>query len=623
MAQSNHEVLDPVTVSSSLVATKSSATGRNITSIKGAYFENLPINSLDQLLKFIPGVEVQSRGPLGAQSDISLRGSTFQQVLVLLDGLRINDPNTGHFSGYLPITPSQIDRIEVLKGAASSVYGADALGGVIHIITKAFEAQKQKITLETNAQVGVGAYGLWNVNAGGFYKNNTVAVDAGILTNHTSGVQQRGIKGYNDNTTASVGISLSPTENWTIAYRGVYDNRDFAAQNFYTTSIADTAQEVVKTWWHQAKIGYQKSKSKFTVDAAYKTLDDTFLFNKSGKANTNNSKLYQALAQYQYSISEKNNLITGFNWIQKNIVSNDRGTHTINSYAPFITYYHKLFEKLVINPSIRAEFIGDNNAEFLPQLNLAYKLQKVQLRGSIGRTIRDADFTERYNNYNKATVGTGQRIGNPWLLAERAISSEIGADIFLSENLKISTSLFNRSHTNLIDWTNTPYADMPRKDNLVNTGTYGLAKNISELTTKGWETDVLLIQPLNNTSRVYMNAGFVWMDIKSENKQPSLYIANSAKFLANFLAMYENKWFDMSLTGLYKNRMPQTASNINASITKDYFLMNAKLSAHIWQQKLKAFVQVDNIFDRQYSDLLGAIMPGRWTQAGVQFQFSK
>ena len=78
-------------------------------------------------MKFIPGVEVQSRGPLGAQSDISLRGSTFQQVLVLLDGLRINDPNTGHFSGYLPITPSQIDRIEVLKGAASSVYGADAL----------------------------------------------------------------------------------------------------------------------------------------------------------------------------------------------------------------------------------------------------------------------------------------------------------------------------------------------------------------------------------------------------------------------------------------------------------------------------------------------------------------
>ena len=619
-AQSHNEVLDPVTVSSSLVAAKSSATGRNITIIKGAYFDKLPVNSLDQLLKFIPGVEVQSRGPLGAQSDISLRGSTFQQVLVILDGIRINDPNTGHFSGYIPITPAQIDRIEVLKGAASSVYGADAVGGVIHIITKVFNADKQKNNLQAHAQVGVGGYDLLTTHAGGFYKNKIMAVDAGLLTNHTKGVQQRGIRGYNNNSTASVGLNIHATKNWTIGYRAVYDNRDFAAQNFYTTSIADTAQEKVSSWWHQAKLRYQKNNHLLTIDAGYKSLDDKFQFNNSGKPNTNHSKLYQALIQYQYIFSEKNNMITGFNWMQKNIVSNDRGTHRINSYAPFLAYYHKLWDRLVLNPSVRAEFIGNNNAEILPQLNISYKLNNIQLRGRVGRTIRDADITERFNNYNKATVGTGQRMGNPWLLAERAINTEVGADFFISGNLKISTSVFHRSHTNLIDWSNTPYADMPRKDNLVTTGTYGLAKNIAALTTNGWETDILWIQPIDTESRMYLQTGFVWLDIKSNQSQPSFYIASSAKFMTNFLAMYENKKFDISFTGLYKKRMPQSASSINATITKDYFLLNSKLAANIWQQNVKAFIQVDNIFNKKYSDLLGAVMPGRWTQIGVQIK---
>jgi vitamin B12 transporter len=83
-------------------------------------------------------------GPMGTQSDFVLRGGTFQQVLVVLDGLRLNDPITGHFSSYVPITPGEIERIEVLKGASSAIYGSDAVGGVIHIITKTFGEKRQR-----------------------------------------------------------------------------------------------------------------------------------------------------------------------------------------------------------------------------------------------------------------------------------------------------------------------------------------------------------------------------------------------------------------------------------------------------------------------------------------------
>ena len=82
--------LDPVTVSSSLSSLLSSKTGRNIVVIKGEQFAKLPVNSIDELLRYVPGIEVQARGPMGSQSDIVLRGGTFQQVLVMHDMLGIN-----------------------------------------------------------------------------------------------------------------------------------------------------------------------------------------------------------------------------------------------------------------------------------------------------------------------------------------------------------------------------------------------------------------------------------------------------------------------------------------------------------------------------------------------------
>ena len=101
------------------------------------------------------------------------------------------------------------------------------------------------------------------------------------------------------------------------------------------------------------------------------------------------------------------------------------------------------------------------------------------MRGSAGKTTRDADFTERYNNYNKPLV-TGGSIGNPDLKAETSFSYEAGADFFGRKNMRISTTLFRRNFSDLIDFVTTPYAEMPRKDNLSPTGTFELAKNIWE-----------------------------------------------------------------------------------------------------------------------------------------------
>ena len=97
--------------------------GKNTTIITASEIQNFSFQSIDELFKLMPSIELQSRGGFGTQSDITLRGSTFNQTLVLLDGLRINDPLTGHFSMYIPISPFEIYQIQIIRGSGSSIYG--------------------------------------------------------------------------------------------------------------------------------------------------------------------------------------------------------------------------------------------------------------------------------------------------------------------------------------------------------------------------------------------------------------------------------------------------------------------------------------------------------------------
>ena len=271
-AQEKEIELDPITVTASLTPVSASKTGRNILIIKGDALQKLPVQSLDELLRYVPGVEVQSRGPMGAQADFTIRGGTFQQVLVILDGIRLNDPLTGHFSSYIPISPAEIDRIEVLKGASSAIYGTEAVGGVVHIISKTFANKKQTNGHKINAQFTAGDFGLFNVQAGAFIHQKNTTASFGVITNNTKGQQLRGTKGYFNLTTISASIKQQLNENTSIAYRFGYVVRDFNAQNFYTTFLSDTATEAVVSRWHHLKLQHQKNKHRL-----FKSLVETFV----------------------------------------------------------------------------------------------------------------------------------------------------------------------------------------------------------------------------------------------------------------------------------------------------------------------------------------------------------
>ncbi|MCE6992853.1 TonB-dependent siderophore receptor [Dyadobacter sp. CY323] len=626
--------LDPVTVTSSIVEKRASQTGRNIAVIKGEYFQNLPVHSIDDLLRYVPGVEIQARGPMGSQSDIVLRGGTFQQVLVILDGIRLNDPNTGHFNSYIPISPSEIERIEVLKGASSALYGSDAVGGVIHVISKTFAAKQisndenadMPAKTNVNAMITAGAFGLLNANAGGFYQKNKLAISGGILSNNATGVQQRGIKGFFHNNTASLSLHYDLSPNWNVAVRSAYDHRDFAAQNFYTVLKSDTASEKVKTSWNQIRLGYKKDKTSFFFDGGYKFADDQYAFNPHAIANSSKSRLWQGLAVLQQAFTQNTSVIAGLNYQNRSISSNDRGDHSLSQVAPFVSLVQVFGDNFTITPSVRLDWRENIGSELVPQINLSYKKENWQIRGSAGKTIRDADFTERFNNYNKALV-TGGNVGNPDLKAERSFSYEAGADWFLTQNntsqFKISGTFFQRLQNDLIDYVTTPYAQMRRKENLSPTGTFGLALNIAEVNTTGFELDIQSVNSISTNQKLIFNAGLTWLDSKNNSQISSFYVSSHAKFLGNFSAIYQISRFSLSLNGLYKTRAAREAQAIEATISKSYFILNAKAEYAFLNRALAVFVQADNAFDEDYSDLLGSKMPGRWVMGGIRFNLAK
>ena len=606
--------LSEVVVTASMLPQQEKETGRNIVSIKGSSLQNLPISSIDELLKYLPGIETQQRGPAGTQSNIIIRGGTFQQVLVIIDGIRINDPLTGHFNSYIPLHPEDINRIEIIKGAASAIYGSDAIGGVVNIITNGLQQKNQH-------KLSVGSkWGSYNSRSNNFWwgaQKEKWKLSVSSQQNKADGENLRGTTGYYNNSFYAANFNYAFTSNWKLHILYANDSRDFNAQNFYTTFKSDTATEIVKSNWTQMGLSKQYPHKIVKFDVAYKNLSDRFRFNPAGSFNENKTSLFVAQGSVQFTRNPNHQIVTGAQWIHKKIRSNDRGNHELAHGAAFLIATHKLPKNVFINESLRIDWDQSYGWIIIPQVNGSWVNGNLTTRASIGKGVRDADFTERYNNYNKSIV-TGGSIGNPYLQAEKSWSYELGADYRMGSNFKWGATAFLRDQNNLIDWTPTPYPMMPRQSNLVITGNYSLATNVSSVKTKGIETDLTYNKKWGDDYELNLSTGLVWLSSTSPNKTPSFYISSHARFLWNEQIVFRADHLQLSINSVYKIRNAQTTSAINAALSTNYFLVNSKFSYLTTKRKGNVFLEVTNLTNTPYSDLLGAIMPSRWIAAGFQ-----
>ena len=126
--------LDDVEVTGSCAPLALGQAVRMVTVLSREEIQAAPVQSINDLLKIAVGVDVRQRGPIGAQTDVSIRGGTSEQITILLNGISICDPQTGHNAFDLPCDISDIERIEVLEGPAGRVYGTSSLVGAINIV---------------------------------------------------------------------------------------------------------------------------------------------------------------------------------------------------------------------------------------------------------------------------------------------------------------------------------------------------------------------------------------------------------------------------------------------------------------------------------------------------------
>ncbi|MFK7807656.1 MAG: TonB-dependent receptor plug domain-containing protein [Saprospiraceae bacterium] len=624
--------IDTIKVSTTRLPQKMAETGRNISLIKGADIQKMSFNSLDEMVQYIPGVEVQSRNGFGAQADISMRGATFTQVLILLDGMKMNDPLTGHFNGSFPITPTEIARIEVLRGPAAAMYGPDAVGGVINIISKAF-APQQAEDLEVSGQLNYGQHKLISNWMGLSAKKDRLQIVAGVSSNQSDGetIEERifevaegdttTLEAYNnffDIKTISTALSYQLSEKMQISARSAYDYRDFSARYFYTTNPFDKSTETTRTWWNQIQLNRYHDKGKTDLNIAHKYNTDRFVFSPDfSSTNEHVTNFLNIQLNHLHRINEDLSVQVGLQADQRSIESNDRGDHEDWHAGAYVMAAYNPIANLTLNASARVDYDENYDLEFSPQVNIAYQLEPLVIRAAAGRSIRAADYTERFVSTNLENLTPGRSLGNPDLLAEQSWSEELGVDVNLTSFWQVKATGFFRQSSELIDYVATNSNDIPRNENLAENEDYFLATNITDVNTNGFELESWLNLNFGKANLLW-TTGYTYLKTTNEEDVVSVYISSHARHLVNTSAIFSTPIFEAALTALYKVRDPRAAAAINTNLADDYQLWNLRLEWKVLPQ-FGLNVQVHNLFDENYQNILGAPMPGRWIMGGLRF----
>jgi vitamin B12 transporter len=611
--------LTEVTVTANHQNTLLHKTARSLQIITAQQIALAPVKTLDGILQYALNVDVRSRSPLGVQADISLRGGHYDQTLVLLDGIKLNDPQTGHHSLNLPIAIEQIERIEILQGGASRVYGPSAFAGVIHIITRKYQP--------TGVQLGLayGQHGLLRLHAAGQYSYKK-------LHSLLAGESLQS-KGYSYNTAFqkkqlfwAAQLKLSPKTEFQWQAGSITNH--FGASNFYAPTVKEQYEEVdskiLATKWLQS-IG-TKIKSEFT--ASWRRHNDLYDFNnfrttKPSSVNVHQTNVYD-LSYITKLNSTAGTTSLGLEWRQEGVISNRLGTKLLQPIPAPTVGGQKLLYTLGKNRSNKSIYIeqwqqwGNVTAalgtlynlnsqfgnEWYPGLDLSFGINNHQsLYFSSNRALRMPTFTEMY--LNTATVK-----GDPNLVPEDAWTAEIGLK---SQNtaLKYTVAVFARHSNRAIDKIKRPELPVPTMETIGNMNSLGLEiasnLNISELLNK----------PNTSLKTLSFNYAYIHANKKEDNYQ-SFYTLNYLRHKASFGATWLlAKHLTLDSWYTYKQRTGsyQYTNNEPFIYYKPVKLIDMRMR---WQADgLALFADVNNLLGKKYFEFGFVQQPGRWASLGI------
>jgi len=535
--------------------------------------------AVPEALKELPGLDLQTRGPLGAQADISIRGSTYQQILILIDGTRVNDPQTAHHNMDLPVPVLAIEKIEVLKGQASSIYGSDAFGGVINIITR--KAQKENILLG----FGYGSFNTQNYELG--YEKAW-----GGLSEQLS-FQRTVSDGYRYDTGFS---NYSFLNNTVYKYAGGqtfiklgYMDKTFGAYDFYTPGLNFPSKESTRTCFIETGSKNElNTQMTLGLNAHYRRHDDNFMLDLTRPSlfvNEHISYNYGLEAQGTYKFDKNNLLIFGGSLEQEEIYSSSLGIHHRPRQALFTELSGEDSKEIKIDTGLRFE----NSAwgpVLAPALAFRYVLcRELILAASAGYSFRSPSFTELY-------YSDGVSFGDPALKPETAISYDLGINYFCCNELSAKLSLYARDETNLIDWVGATPAGKWYAQNIGKASVYGIEG--------GLKANLVFVELTAGASFIYAKK-----ELDYYSKYALLYPAAQASCSFKGPELLE---ITPELEILYKRK-----AGVN-----DYTLLNLKLLREAGGVTI--YIEGQNLLNAAYEEIKGIPQPGLTFSSGIKLR---
>ncbi len=647
-AQTDTIPIDDVQIISSRVPTLYSESARVIYTIDRDEIESLPVRSLQDLIEYASNVDVRQRGTEGVQADISIRGGNFDQTLILLNGFKMNDVQTGHHNMNLPVDIESIEKIEILQGPGNRVFGINAYSGAINFITNTKKTKDLKLSLFG------GQHNYFGGNAGISFKHKKFQNYLSVSGKTSGGY----LAGDSINNTDFDAINLFyetsiKTHLADFIIQAGYSDKSFGANSFYTPKFP-WQYENTKTIYAGYKTVKHGKNYNFLKSFYWRRHQDRFELFREDKytrtenyftAGTDTAKyypgIYDAWNYYPGHNYHKTNLIsseltydiktfagrTAFGaeyrhaFIQSNVLGEDMeqsveapfeeyGEYTKEADRYNVNLYveHMLkLKKLIISGGFSSNYNSDYNWNFAGGIDISYHFSKqFKVFTSANQAMRLPTFTDLY--YDGPT-----NKGNPDLLPEHALTYEAGLK-YHSKRFRVQLTGFRREGRNTIDWV--------RLSDTID----WQALNITELTTQGAEFSSSY-HFAKNSSLKKIAVSYAYIDVTKQSgeyisKYALDYLKHKAVFsvyhkifgnlAASWIVRYENR------EGTYSVYDLKAGDYTDEQNYKPVALVDLKIS---WaNDRLEIYSEATNLLNAQYHEFGNIKMPGRWIKAGVRIK---
>lgn len=556
---------------------------RNLSLVDRQQIETSPGRSLQEILSFVPGVDVRQRGVGGVQADIGIRGGSFEQTLMLLNGIKLSDPQTGHHMMNIPVPLMQIDRIEILKGPASRIFGQNAYAGAVNVITRLSDQRTMSI------QGYAGDFGMKGIHLSGSLPIGNYQQNLAISHDDSDG------HWYNSdyritNLFYEGGIKLNAKN----SIRGMlaYTDRTFGANGFYTSAFPDQWESI------QTRLGslnHTFETNNFTLNTRgyWRQNVDEFRLKRFEPAFFQNNHTTDVLALEANGTWKTKLGTTGFGveTRKESIVSSNLGERDRNLSGIFLEHLIYLGDKIDVRAGVYSNYYSEYGWKHFPGSEIGFQAtEHLRLYSGYGVSYRIPTYTDLF--YRGPT-----NIGNDQLLPEQAQNIELGAK-WNKNGFWAEMVYFIRQTDNLIEWTR-PNDASPWQP-----------QNFTEVSFKGLETSFHYRTNPQKTKfqikELMLSHNFIDTNLINSSETETRYA----------LTALRNQLIGGILMGIGPKIEWNTKLRwIDRENQEPYFLVDIRIDYNRLG-KIGFFAETTNLTNANYVEAGTVQMPGRWFRGG-------